>query len=231
MARWRILDHLMSHPFWVVDLSVPWTDGWYVLNPILGFQTCTAPEISIQTKEVREGNWYFPHISALNATISPITLTRGVSMFYGGRDFYKWAANTIKGKQRPRRDLMIIHYSTASLEKLKFHGSGVDENLAQLMVALGATTALAAQMSLKEAGALALSAGNVAGGRGLALLGVPSHETIRIPARMWLMKKCIPTRWKAGTDFDATSAGVSVAELEVQPHEVLERSMGFGGGS
>lgn len=44
----------------------------------------------------------------------------------------------------------------------------------------------------------------------------------RIPARVWYCVGCIPTRYKPGGDFDATSSEVSIMELEIQPEAVDE---------
>ena len=43
-----------------------------------------------------------------------------------------------------------------------------------------------------------------------------------MPARAFLLKDCIPTRYKMGSDFDATSGQVSIAELEIHPHYIEE---------
>jgi len=37
---------------------------------------------------------------------------------------------------------------------------------------------------------------------------------------------CIPTRYKAGSDFDATSPATSLTELEVKPEYVMEMTIG-----
>lgn len=68
----------------------------------------------------------------------------------------------------------------------------------------------------------ALSAGNsdVAG-----YIGPDGVEIIRIPGKAWFLWGCLPTRYKAGTDFDATSGDVSLAELDIQPNRVDEFSL------
>jgi len=47
-----------------------------------------------------------------------------------------------------------------------------------------------------------------------------------LPAKAWLLWDCIPTRYKAGSDFDAQSGQVSIAELEVQPWAFTEITLG-----
>lgn len=44
----------------------------------------------------------------------------------------------------------------------------------------------------------------------------------RTPGRAWLLHGCLPTRYKAGSDFDATASDVSIAELEISPEHVDE---------
>ena len=43
-----------------------------------------------------------------------------------------------------------------------------------------------------------------------------------VPGKAWLLWNCIPTRYKAGSDFDATSGDVSLSELDVQPEAITE---------
>jgi len=42
------------------------------------------------------------------------------------------------------------------------------------------------------------------------------------PGKAWLLWNCIPTRYKAGSDLDAMSGEVSIAELDIQPEAVSE---------
>jgi hypothetical protein len=49
---------------------------------------------------------------------------------------------------------------------------------------------------------------------------------VKIPARGWLLKECVPTRYKAASDFDATDGNVSLMELEVQPTKIVEIALG-----
>lgn len=43
-----------------------------------------------------------------------------------------------------------------------------------------------------------------------------------LPGKAWLLWNCIPTRYKAASDFDAMSGDVSLSELEVQPEAISE---------
>lgn len=44
----------------------------------------------------------------------------------------------------------------------------------------------------------------------------------RIPARAWVLRGCLPGRYKAGSDFDASSSAVSVASIDIYPETVDE---------
>ena len=85
---------------------------------------------------------------------------------------------------------------------------------------------------------LAMAAGAVAGGNSVAgLLQVGMQQALfevaigpfdfaaRVPARAWILKGCIPKRYKAGSDFDASSAEVSVAELDMDVETFEEISL------
>ena len=48
---------------------------------------------------------------------------------------------------------------------------------------------------------------------------------LRPMGKAFLLWSCIPTRYKAGTDFDARSGEVSITELEIQPQYFSEVSL------
>jgi phage tail-like protein len=49
----------------------------------------------------------------------------------------------------------------------------------------------------------------------------------RLPGRAWLLKNCRPSRYKPGSDFDAMSQEVSLAELTLSIEELQEYSLGI----
>jgi hypothetical protein len=70
------------------------------------------------------------------------------------------------------------------------------------------------------------SANGVLGAVLESILPAPVQGGVKIPARGWLLKECVPTRYKAASDFDATDGNVSLMELEVQPTKIVEIALG-----
>jgi len=54
-----------------------------------------------------------------------------------------------------------------------------------------------------------------AGSAMVSLSPAPFDLVARIPARVFLLQGCLPIRYKAGSDFDATSAEISIMELDI----------------
>lgn len=69
---------------------------------------------------------------------------------------------------------------------------------------------------------------NTKGGttRGLGAFG-GLEFVARLPGRAWLLKNCRPSRYKPGSDFDAMSQEVSLAELTLSIEEMQEYSLGI----
>lgn len=199
MARSRLDDLLQVYPFWLFDAGVLGGNILFpVLDPSLAFAALTAPEISVEQKTIQHGNWAYKAQVIKNASVSPITLSRG-TRFYDS-DMYNWITAAIRGKDPVRRNLFMIHFLGVR------DGSGLVQTLGG--AALGAVSSLA-------------SGGNgFSGAVGGAIIG--NFIDNRIPGRAWVLHDCIPVRYKAGSDFDATSGSVSIQELEVQPEYIAE---------
>lgn len=161
-----------------------------IFLPLSGFASITAPEIRAEVETIVEGNWIFPRKVIKSASLSAITLTRGVTFF--NSDFWRWIMAAIHGDTEvfqtkrlglriggptPRRTLMLIHF----FSKLPFGGdNGINPD----------TPAVA-------------SVG-------------PFEFMARMPARAFLLTGCIPTRYKTGSDYDARSGDISISELEFE---------------
>lgn len=111
------------------------------------------------------------------------------------------------GGVRPRRSLLLIQFMQMSLE--------AGAKAAALSAAGAAAITFASPTASARVG---VSAGVVAAAGGVW----------RVPAKAWMLWNCIPGRWKAGTDFDATSSEVSIAELDIEPEFVEEIALGSG---
>lgn len=203
MARDRLSDLMQTYSFWLFDAGVLGGNILFpVLDPSLAFSAITAPEITVELKDIQPGNWEYKRRVVKTADAAPITLSRGVR-FYDS-DFYNWITRAITGDDPSRRTLFLMHF-------LGLRSGGTAQIVAG--AALGAVSGIAGGGGVGGVGALTGAAGG-------AIVG--SFIDDRIPGRCWTLHDCVPTRYKAGSDFDATSGAVSVAELEVQPEYVQE---------
>lgn len=201
MARSRLDDLLFSNSFWLFDAGTLGGNLLFpVFNPELGFSAMTAPEINVEHKVIQPGNWQYKYRFVKNAEPGSITLSRGVS--FHDSDMYNWITASILGKAPVRRSLFMLH----------FLGLRSENRVGQ--IAAGA--AIGAIGGLASGGI----GGAVTGAAGGAIVG--GFIKNRIPGRAWVLHDCLPLRYKAGSDFDATSGAISIQELEVQPEHVVE---------
>lgn len=204
MARSFLQDYLQTHAFWLFDFSEV-AGGLPVLDPTRGFSAITTPEITAETKTIIEGNNPFATEVVLRASAPRVTLQRGVLL--GDFDFYHWMMATLWGRTRfqgrqvggrsLRRDLLLIQFVARGPFTVAQGVASIEDPTTRSVVDTTAT---------------ALAPGVTAAGR--------------IPARAWVLEGCLPVRYKAGTDFDATSAAISVAELELALGGVVEYGLG-----
>lgn len=201
-----------------------------VFSPLAGFSAISMPEITLEVQDITEANGLWRHRIVKHADVSSITLSRGAT--FSDSDFVRWTMAALRGTTEgftvgaqtgvgaiggvtPRRDLLLVQY----FRRTPFN--------------LATTEAVGATLNAALAGAAALSAGGVTSGaaQATALVGLavsplgPFEIYPKIPARAWLLQACLPTRYKPGTDFDATSGQVSIMELEVQPESMEEISL------
>ena len=75
---------------------------------LIGFKSVSMPEVTIEYKEINEGNWPFAHkVNMGRATTGDVTISQAV---YGAStDFYRWILTAMWGKLAPRRNLLIRH--------------------------------------------------------------------------------------------------------------------------
>jgi phage tail-like protein len=197
---------MQVYPFWLFDAGIMGGALLFpVLDPSLAFSAITAPEITVEVKEVQSGNWEYKRQVVKAAGVAPITLSRG-ARFYDS-DMYNWISRAIRGEEPSRRTLYLMHFLGLQ-----------SQAPAGVSAAIGATVGLAS--GLATGGGVAGVASGVTGAAGGAILA--GFIEGRIPGRCWALHDAIPTRYKAGSDFDASASDVSIVELEVQPEYVQE---------
>jgi hypothetical protein len=232
MARSTLSDYLQVYPFWLMDVAPIEPLALPIFNPLLGFSSITSPEISIETYDVNEGNWLYHHKVVKKADVSNITLQRA-SQWYDA-NFFTWISTALAGDTggrtalgqtiggiggvTPRRDLLLIQFMSRS-------------PLPQPAAAIAAVAGTMALVGTNAGGATGgAAAATVQAGIGTAVgsVGVgPFEFAPRIPAKAWLLKDCIPTRYKTGGDFDASSSAISLVELDLAVDFFDEISLGI----
>jgi len=231
-------DYLQTHAFWLFDIGPITSINLPVFTPVFGFASITAPEMSIETQDIPEGNWLYRRKVLRRANVSPMTLTRGVHFL--DSDFWRWIMVGLTGdtSQSPiafpgvtaRRTMLLMHMFP--------RGPSSDKKL-NAALAAGGITATAA-VGVAQSGFINdLDTGLLASGNVLATAGAFTAFSLagmegfalsdglgfRIPAKAFLLEGCIPTRYKVGSDFDATSAAVSIEELDFEYERFEEISL------
>ena len=204
MPRTPLNDVLMTHEFHLIDVDLSISVPPFVFIPTVGFTSITMPEVSIETEQVVEGTSDYVYNVLKNASANTITLTKGASAY--NSDFWRWTMACLKGNAPDkfsvvptklpsipgrRRNFMLIHFMNISsegvLDALKT-GGPIDKI---------------------KAGAMLPAAGLSA-----AILAL-SGEVVAVPAKLFMLFGCLPTRYKPGSDFDASETAVSIEELDL----------------
>jgi len=244
MARSQLLDHLQCYAFWLMDLGPNDSFGLPILSPWFGFSEITAPELTLETQEIMEGNWYFNRKVIKRGNWGNITLNRGLTWY--DSDFWRWTLAAISGDMTDlsslpflgmipgpplesgptfRRTLMLIQYfpHMALFADLDDPAQATAIHAAHTASTVGlAALATAGMPGIDPWGLGILS---IAGGAAFQLAVGPFEIAARVPARIFVLKDCIPIRYKTGTDMDATSSAVHIAELELAVELVEELSV------
>lgn len=185
----------------VSGLSLP------VLTPLYGFSEISSPELEVKTKEIEQANAYYSVTVAQGGKAGRITLKRGAS--FGDSEFYRWVISTITGDPG-------ANPSTAML------GLGTPIFLRRTLVLV--------QFFPRRPDLDSAVSGTVGTGLAAALLGsilpAPLEGGIRLPARAWVLRGCLPTKYRAADGFSGTDGGITVMELEVAPERMEEINLG-----
>ena len=235
MSRSAFSDVLQVFPFWLFDIAPIEGISMPIFSPLAGFSSVTAPGLSFEMHDITEGNWHFRRKVIKKVDVDTITAARGVTFF--DSDFWRWAVASVTGNPEgfqirltgagrslsiggptPRRNLLLIQFFARNPL------SGAPG------AALAAASAGLITSQLIESGSVGASiAGGLTAGISAATIGAgsfgPFEFTPRLPAKAWLLHDCIPTRFKTGSDFDASSGDVSIAEIEFAPEMFEEISL------
>ena len=202
-----------------------------MLSPLFGFSTITSPTISLETEEIKDGTYQFPRQLAKGASVGSISFERAASPF--DSDFYDWITHAIYGSKVSSSGGSLSHAITGALG----NHSGIGTWRRKLVIIQFTGINMAPPGDVSVAGALGITAA-LAGltaaigpeallGVGLGIGGVgPFEFSPKLPARGWVLHGCIPTSYRAASDFDARSGQISIMNLEVQPEYVEEWSLG-----
>lgn len=228
MARNAISDFLSDAHFWLVDVAPVETVGAPLFLPIAGFHSVSMPELTLETQDVMSANSLFHKKTVKKGDVSNITLQRGARFF--DSDFWNWAMAALTGDTAtpalnfkigpraggalagptPRRNLLLVHFFRNF--PLPLGPVPSDAQRVAATVTAGAVTAgLAAAYG--DAQAALFAAGSFVD-------AVP-----KLPARAWLLGGCLPTRYRPGSDFDASSGQISMMELEFAVETMEEVSL------
>jgi hypothetical protein len=247
VARTNLTDYLQVYPFWLMDVAPIEPLALPIFTPLLGFSAITSPEMTLETVDIAEANWFFSRKVVKSANASAVTLSRAASWY--DSDFYKWTMAALTGDTggsseggllgsalsssvaiggaTPRRDLLLIQFlSRSPLPSPAIEIASVAGTLGIQGAATAITSATGgiggALASVGTVGTAALLTATVAAGGTLG----PVEFAPRLPAKAWILYGCLPTRYKAGGDFDASSGAVSIQELEVAVEHWDELSLG-----
>ena len=73
-----------------------------------GFMSCSTPELTVEAVEYREGTYNYPRKYPGNATVSDVSLQRGVTRTDSG--FWAWIRSTAEGSGNYRTTVEIKHF-------------------------------------------------------------------------------------------------------------------------
>lgn len=187
MARSAWQDILRNDSFYLLDFSLGELSFATQLIQA-GFKSCTTPELTVQTQEVREGNFPIPRKIITGGSVNTIIATKGATWY--DSDFWRWISRTLMGEgggltqglgylgtsdSKFRKDMVLMHFMKGTGVPMTFQLPGFEGGL---------------------------------------LDGGDGGKVSLVPVKMWLLKNALPLRYKPGTDFDAENPSVSLAEIE-----------------
>lgn len=196
MARRTLQDFLQNCHFWLVDVGGLEPGSIPVILPSYGFTEISAPTVEAEMHQIVEGNWPFKRQVIKSGEVGPITLKRGVA--FEDSDFWRWMMSSLTG--------VTSGWGTTGGTSV----GGVSPRRNLLLLHFFARNPFGDPLAAALAGFGA---------------GIPSFPAPRYPARAFVLYDCLPGRYKAGSDFDATNGEVSIKELDIHPELIEEISL------
>jgi len=227
MPRGIFNDRLSAHQFHLLDVDFSLAVPPWVLLPSAGFSSISAPEVTIETHEIKEGTDPFVHHTLGKASMNSITLSKGVSVF--NSDFWRWTMGCLKGNPTSQDNLFQFLGQVATLQAppipgkrrnlILMHLTGISPGgLAQSVVSADGVDAVKAGLFFGTAGLVTgLAQGIEAVTGGIVDFGITS-----VPGKVFMLFDCLPVRYKPGSDFDANASEISLEEIEIQCHRMEE---------
>jgi hypothetical protein len=113
-SRHPIEDLLQSHRFWLVDMVPSSTFPFYVLgSPIMGFQSITMPEYSMEVDEIKQVNSMYKRYAYSGGSMAQITLMRGARAY--DDTFMSWVERAVRGYDMVPRNLLLLQYTNINV--------------------------------------------------------------------------------------------------------------------
>jgi phage tail-like protein len=195
MARSVRVDHAQNYRFRVAVVDEGGQSDISLLSPkaitlfggsYASFARVSVPSVTIETEEIKEGVWPFRRRAIVGASMDTVLLERGVTI--PDSDFWQWAVGAITGEIA--RKTVIIQLMARTQEPALFPGPQQDR-----------------MRSASLSGSLRLGQADI--------VQYKVNPVLPIVAKQWTLHECIPVRVKPASDLDASSAEVSLTELEI----------------
>ena len=236
MARGMLNDELRVHEFHILDVDWSFSALPFVLFPSTGFSSITAPELTIETEEIREGTSNFVRQVLTKGTTNTITLTKGVTPF--NSDFWRWTTACLKGTPHGQFTIVKFLVDLAKMvtymglpevpakrrNLLLFHATGISLEGLLKSIQNGNAFDKLKGVALLPAGAAVGAAEAISGMTG----GMVDVGITSIPGKVYVLFDCLPTRYKVGSDFDASTSAVSIEEIDLSFSYFEEFSLAGG---
>ena len=104
MARKQINDFILNNKYTIFDAT---NSGGSVLSSLLGCSNIDLPTISVENKQIKEGNKGSKRSVYKSHDYSNLVIQRGTSLLTS--DFYDWIDSHIKGIILPKKLIVVVY--------------------------------------------------------------------------------------------------------------------------